>query len=197
MFITTLPELARLLFYAFLLGIAFGVLYDGFRIVKVAVLGTGRQDQKPNTAKRLKKAEIPGFLLHFFTDLLFFGIAAVVTVLFTYAFHRGKVRLSAVFSIAAGFFAYYFTVGRLVYSLAELIVTTVRRAIRFATRFVYAHTLLPLGRAAKKLLCRLFTALRSRILRKKRLTASKKEEERFLKLAEQGFGIGEEHILRL
>ena len=194
MFITTLQELARLLAYAFLLGVAFGLLYDLFRIVKVAVLGSAGKHRDP---QKPKKTELPGFFLHFFTDLLFFAIAAIVTVIFLYAYHRGKVRISAIFSEAAGFFTYYFTVGRLVYSLAEWIVATVRKALRFVLRFVYTHTLLPISATVKKLFRRLYTALRTRLLRTRRIAESGREEEKFLHFAQQGFGIAEERVLKL
>lgn len=141
--------------------------------------------------KRLRKnagssflRELPAFLLHFLTDLLFFLIAAAVTVIFFYAFHRGKIRLSAIFSLAAGFALYYFTVGRLVYALAERIVNAVRLALRFA----FSHTVLPLCLAIGKGSAALYTALRRRILQRRAIALSEREEKAFLESAGRGFG---------
>lgn len=250
MFITSLPQLLRLLLYTFLLGVALGALYDLLRICKVALLFSEKESgQAASSAKKSRHAgkrkekkerrasapdrpkeaageaetgkaacrrekrekgekslphrrtagsegesarrgaralsEAPAFLLHFITDLLFFFFAALVTVIFFYAFYRGKVRLSAIFTLFAGFSLYYFTLGRLVYALAEKIVLAVRRAIRFAL----SHTLLPLSRILRRGMASLWTAVRRKCLQKRLLAASEREEKAFLELAGKGFGV--------
>lgn len=208
MFITPLPALFRLLLFALLLGAALGALYDVLRIFKVALLGKGGSDeQKESSAalkippKSVKKRRRQGaqkpafrpvskwtrfrrfvfpFLLHFVTDLLFFFFAAVVTVIFLYAFHRGKLRLSAVFAMGVGFFLYYETVGKVVYSLAERIVETVRRGVRF----VLAHTWHPL----KGFVLRLGRTVRALAAYARLKKGSRRELRRFLLSAEKGFG---------
>ncbi len=145
---------------------------------------SGQAKRRRKNAGRGFLRELPAFLLQFITDLLFFLIAAAVTVIFFYAFHRGKIRLSAIFSLAAGFALYYFTVGRLVYALAERIVNAVRLAVRFA----FSHTVLPLCYAIGKGLAALYTALRGRILQRRAIALSEREEKAFLESAGRGFG---------
>ena len=79
---------------ALVLGMALGVLFDGFRILRVAF-----------------KA---GVVAAFLQDCLFWGITALCTFLYITARLDGEPRVFVLLCELLGFFVYYFTIGRLV-----------------------------------------------------------------------------------
>ncbi|MCI9415310.1 MAG: hypothetical protein HFJ79_09075 [Clostridiales bacterium] len=80
------------------LGFLLGVYYDVFRVARLAL--------------RSGKRSI------FFQDLFFFASSAVITFLFALAVTAGQLRLYIFLGSAAGFAAYYFTLGRVVMKFA-------------------------------------------------------------------------------
>ena len=152
MFQNTHAELLRLLAAFYLLGAALGCFFDLFRIARVALRGL---------PKRLL------FFLHFFGDLLFFGSAAGITSLAGYLLNRGRIRADLLLFEALGFLFYYLTIGRLVFALAEKIVSLCRAGLRF----LYLHTFIPYRRMLAGAAARIRSAVtyrrlcrRSRIL---------------------------------
>lgn len=90
------------------LGFLLGLYYDVFRIARVIV---------PPSHRAL-----------FLQDIFFFASSAVITFLFSLAVMEGRLRLYLFLGEAAGFFAYYFTLGRVVTGLAVRAVAAVLRA---------------------------------------------------------------------
>lgn len=112
-------------------GSLLGVVYDLFRLVRLAV------------AERKRGV--------FLQDLLFFAVAAFLTVLFLLVVNCGSLRLFILFAMAAGFFVYYVTLSRLILRIGMLLFPLLRRLVSLGARAVSA----PL-----RLLLRFFAFLR-------------------------------------
>lgn len=102
--------------YACLVGAAFGVLYDVFRILRLAF---------PK-----------GSVLIIVEDILFFAICGVCTFFFLLTFSSGQVRYYIILGILVGFFLYYFTLGKLIYAVSGLIIKGIKKALHFLFRVI-------------------------------------------------------------
>lgn len=142
-------ELAVLFLYAAALGVAFGVLYDVFRILRRAVRGIDRSPV--------------GYALTFAQDILFFVITAAASAIFFYKFNSGRVRLSGVAFMILGFSAYYFTVGRLVMLVADAIISFIYKVFCQIVRFL-CFLFSPVAKFTRFLYCRLIYAARHLLL---------------------------------
>lgn len=93
--------------YALLLGGVIGVLYDVFRVSRVAF--------------RLS------WLLVLLQDILFFLLAALLLWRYFLLQSSGEVRIFAVLGVLLGWVIYFFTLGCLVMRLASLIIRVITR----------------------------------------------------------------------
>lgn len=100
--------------YSVLLGLLTGLFYECFRLQRVFG-GKGR-------------------IIVFVQDLIFWFLTALATYCFLLAFAKGKVRLFVLVGQALGFIVYYYSVGRLVHSLATWIARLLRRLFSFLFR---------------------------------------------------------------
>lgn len=82
-------------------GILLGVWYDLFRLVRLLTAPSARRI--------------------FVQDILFFASAAAITLLLALPISSGRVRVFHLLALAVGFFCYYQTVGRLLYTVAKRI----------------------------------------------------------------------------
>ena len=89
-------------------GTLLGLVYDVFRLFRLAC---GRKRGV------------------FWQDLLFFVVAAFLTVLFLLTVNRGSLRLFILLAMAVGFFIYYFTFSRLVMRGGTLLFSGMRRLL--------------------------------------------------------------------
>lgn len=89
------------------IGILLAVVYDLFRLCRL--FGT----PSPHRV--------------FFEDVLFFALAAVLTLLLSLPVSHGVVRVFHLLALTLGFFSYYHTVGRLIYTAARRLTRTFRR----------------------------------------------------------------------
>lgn len=137
--------LARLFAASLLLGFGFGLLYDCFRIRRLAFAPRGsiRADRK----RRNRSAWLSNLLLHA-EDVLFFVTAGVATAILYFAISKGQVRLMAIVGECAGFLLYRQTLGRLVMACADRIIRLIAWIIRMIGRFVILPPLRLLGRLA-------------------------------------------------
>lgn len=132
-----------LLVCSFLFGVAMGVMNDLFRISRV-LLGVRyvgkRLDclyERPlpilkrplRTATESKVAHRVLPILIFAQDVFLLCSAGVGTVILNYYFNHGKFRLYTVVALLVGFVLYYFTVGKLVTAVSEIIVFGVRALV--------------------------------------------------------------------
>ncbi len=101
---------------ACLLGVGLGVLYDLFRILRLA-LWRGRW-------------------IVAMEDLLFWMTAAATTFLFQLVNSDGQMRFYILLGELLGFTVYYFTVGALVFRASRLIIDFIKRILRFFYRIL-------------------------------------------------------------
>lgn len=181
MYYLSQSELALVIAYSLVVGIFLGVLWDFFRIMRLA-RGKYSTDSEYRFIRMWNtlKAKISDVLC-FFEDMLFFTAAAVVVCIFLYHANSGKIRGIALSGSLMGFILYYCTVGRLVNAVAEKIIN----AVRYVLNFLFRHSVLPVCR----LLCKLMNYILQKI-RKKRLT---NQTESYIKkmydIADNGFGL--------
>lgn len=152
-------SLARLLAASLLLGLALGLLYDVFRIRRLAF----RKKEK-TSIKQVPKHRRFGSLSTLLTVLLFhiedifFGITAgVATAILYFALSMGQVRLMAIFGEGLGFLLYRLTLGRLIMACADAILRFLAWILHLLTRFI----ILPPLRLLKRLAVTLAAALNS------------------------------------
>ena len=115
--------LALLFVYAALTGFGLGVVYDGLRVLRMA-LGDARTPASGQGRKRRPLA-----ILLFAEDVLFMLATAVALILLCYYANDGQLRAPAPVGMACGFFVYMQTVSRLTVRLAEAVLGLVRRGL--------------------------------------------------------------------
>ena len=138
-------QLAMLYVSACLLGAALGLLYDGFRILRVFLgerfsqAGNRFQNVKlplitmgGNRKKHRKILSVVVFL----EDFLFCVLAGIAIVLLVYQLNNGKIRL-LIFPLAAvGFVVYRHTVGRIVMLFSETAAFLLEAGVRYVCFFL-------------------------------------------------------------
>ncbi len=152
-----------------LLGFLFGLLYEVFRFLRLAI-------PHPDLVTNLE-------------DLIFFLPATLLFLFFTFAFSDGVIRWFSLFGVLLGFFLYRNTLGKILWLLSREILALIR-AVLF---FVYRITLRPLKNVFKKITITLFTKCRKGVIIGKeayRKQKRKKEMQILLKKAERGFPKG-------
>ncbi|MCL2213174.1 MAG: spore cortex biosynthesis protein YabQ [Oscillospiraceae bacterium] len=149
MFDITQGQLFILLLYSAAVGAALGVIYDIFRIFRVA-FPPPATEQKKLKGKFNHSSFIYNSIV-FLQDIIFWIFSAVVTILFIFMANRGQVRIFALFGQLTGFGIYYFTIGRLVYKVAEKIVKFIRRVFRWIKKRVVMPIIHVLQKIYKKL----------------------------------------------
>ena len=138
-----------LFFFSVALGFFFGLYYELFRFLRIAV----------------PHASFPVFL----EDLAFFLPVTGVFLLFTFAFSDGAPRWFSVAGVWAGFFLYLGTLGRLLSFFARQIL----RAIRWVLKRLFGIFVAPVARVLKNVTISLFTRSKKAviIIREKRARA--------------------------
>ena len=142
-----------LFFWAILLGAVWGVVYDMFRVIRIARGASCPADNyaavkrlravrlklpELNRSKRKKgkpeksgkaKLHITETALVFIEDLLFTLACGLSFIIFVFSANSGMFRWFLLVGAAAGFCAYYFTVGKLVTGCAALLVALIRAVL--------------------------------------------------------------------
>ena len=140
-------EIALNVLRAFVLGLISGLVYDIFRIVKIAVgvCNFGRRGTFAKVYARGLKNVFPdsrgrvfSLIVTFFCDVLFFIIASVMFVLFLYVFNYGTFRALFLIAAVAGFISYRSSVGRIVLGSAGMISDLIRLIFNLITAAVRA-----------------------------------------------------------
>lgn len=139
-------SLARLLAAALLQGIALGMLYDVFRIRRIAFLGRGSTSE----SKRVRKlTSLLLKLLYHTEDLLFGTVAGIATAILYFALSRGQVRIMAIFGEGVGFLLYRLTLGRPVIACADSIIRLIALIIRLIVHFIIRPPCRLIGKVMK------------------------------------------------
>ena len=125
--------LALMFVYAVLTGFGLGPVYDGLRILRMA-LGdptaargyVSRRKNSPEPCGPRRRSPALAFFL-FVEDLIFMIIVATALILLSYYTNDGQLRAPAPVGMACGFFVYIHTVSRPLIRLAELALGWIRR----------------------------------------------------------------------
>ena len=177
-----------------LAGVIFGLIYDFFRIMRLArapdISPRGKLYDKikpkfPIIPKKLKiTVGIADDILVFIEDILFWRCAATVEVLFIYQINRGEIRLGFLVFTFLGFAAYNFTLGKLV-TLSSKYIIFFCRCLIFWLLYIIIY---PIKKALTAAICVLATLFRkiNRLLCDK---ISADRQKKALRYAEKGFGI--------
>lgn len=132
--------LALALLYSAGVGAALGVLYDVFRIIRVAM------KPSPGMPAALKSVyDVIGDTVIFAEDILFSVSAALVVTVFLFHINDGQLRWFVLAGAGTGFTLYYVTIGHLVILCAEAIISFIRMIIRF----VLSLTVIPAIKAVR------------------------------------------------
>lgn len=137
-------QIYTFILYAVGIGILLGLIYDVFRIVRMAftVPGIVSDLYRGREYKNRFLVNIIGFVC----DILFFVIAAVISAIFIFHVNNGRIRGIALFGSLVGFTAYYNTVGRLVTLISGAII----RGVCHTVRFIAVRIILPVLRLIKR-----------------------------------------------
>ena len=109
--------LALMFVYASLTGFCLGLIYDGLRILRMAL---GERILPPRSPEQGRSD--PKLLLRifrFFEDVIFMLTASVALILICYYTSDGQFRAPAPLGMACGFFVYIHTISRWVLRLAD------------------------------------------------------------------------------
>lgn len=148
--------------YALLCGLWCGALYDLFRLTRV-FLGITEYSQtglklygrtfpligmirRPQSGRIVRAAQ---FWTVFVGDVLYALTVGCIFSVFLYVAASGCFRWFYLFSLGIGFFVYYFTIGKLIMTLSDMLVCIIRICLRYVLFFV----MVPL-RFVGKMLCR-------------------------------------------
>ena len=145
------------LLMSLLVGVCLGGIYDLIRIWR-SLLGIEyinkftlrlKEINLPLIKNPLLKAKkgnrIGENLILFLTDILYFLIVTFVLIIFIYYTNYGIVRWYILTGVIAGFFAYYFTLGKIIISFSEYVVFGIKVA-RSYTLFLVSRPFVPIIR---------------------------------------------------
>lgn len=127
MYMLTIADQTRLFLLAIGLGFLLGVVYDLFRVVRMAFT--------------MRRAGV------FIQDVLFFLVCAAVTFVFLLAVNQGEIRGFIIAGEVLGFLIYYFSLGLLAMRVSSFLVHATQRIF---------HLISVPFRALMRLLKRLF-----------------------------------------
>ena len=185
---------------AFLFGLLLGVVHDACRLLRIlcgSSCGSERFQEwyeKPlpiihrpiRSHKKGKAWKVGIIVLTIVGDILFFIVAAIGTVLLQYEHNNVSFRLFALLCEIIGFFAYYFTAGKLVMMLSEGIVFCLKAfflLVFFMISYPFRRIFLFLSKKIKKII----TNLQQALAKKRKKLYNKNIKIQLLREAEFGF----------
>lgn len=193
-------EQPRSFLYALIFGAVIGVIYDIFRLSRVALTGkelgsrahvklpvlwrtaahVAPESASDRLALMLKRA-VDGsvFVIVLVQDILFSLISAVLFAIFLYKVNFGELRLYLTIGAAFGFYLYYNTVGRAVAAVSGAVISF----FGLLLSFVLHKMVIPIFRMVAKAISVPVGALNVRIA----LRSSEKTEKLLISSAENGF----------
>lgn len=118
--------LLSLLIKSFILGVALGVFYDFIRAVKMFF---GVRYAHP-IVKSSAVVNVFSYAVTFLTDIAFWSVVGVASILLMYAVGGGVFRGLTYVGLAVGALLYYFSIGRLVLRVSERLVGLIKKALR-------------------------------------------------------------------
>lgn len=145
-----------LLLYSLAVGAVLGLIWDGFRVARIAAFGRKKHPKSVFVQLPADKAELERVLnvdtseKHsflavasvFISDLGFCVFSAICVILLLFQVSEGEIRGFAFMGAAIGFAVYYFTVGRLTVIFSDAIIKAIKKLISI----ILSVTLLPIVR---------------------------------------------------
>ncbi len=175
--------LISLALYGAAVGVLLGIVYDVFRILRIAVEPSNRlrllniiTDKKTADEKK-PYGETVRTVIIAIEDIIYSIICAVVISVMIFHINSGHPRWFILLGTALGFFVYYFTVGKIVMLFSSYIILFVRTVFMFVmklTLFPLLKLISFLSRIAVRLLRRLTCAAVGKMLYNRELKASKR-----------------------
>lgn len=159
-------EAFRLLLYALIVGAVLGIIWDIFRVTRIAAFGRKKRQKSifvplPADTEALKqilrvdtseKHSVIANVGVFLSDLGFCVFSAICVILMLFHISDGVVRGFAFAGAFIGFAIYYFTVGRLTVIFSDAIIRILKRLLRFVLSLTLFPILKLLRGIAKKAL---------------------------------------------
>ena len=142
----------------------------------------GKKKQKHFAAARQRVFSAADAVWIFIEDILFSLIAAAAVIVLLYNVSSGRVRVSALIGLPAGFFLWYFTVGKAVRRLSAAAVLGVRSAAAAAVR-VAASAFRAFFRTMFSAFRRITEKPRRALITARLIKGSEIEQKRFLRSA--------------
>lgn len=127
MFDLTQSEVGKWLLCAFLWGVGLGIFYDVIRAFRM-LCGVSYGDVTER--KKHIAARIFEYLTIFFTDIIFWLVSGVLSILLIYRMGGGIFRGITYIGLAAGFALYYFTLGNVVLKCSRFLVRFLKKAVK-------------------------------------------------------------------
>ena len=124
--------LLALLIKSFLCGVALGVFYDLIRALKMFF---GVRYARP-MEKQSAAVCVLAYIVTFLTDILFWIVVGVASILLMYGVGGGVFRGLTYLGLFAGAVLYYFSIGKLVLKVSEGVVCFIKKAMRRAARIL-------------------------------------------------------------
>ena len=123
-------------------GVFIGAIYDVFRIIRCAFFIFLMENDKKNQ-KKPGNRNFFEIILQIILDLLFSIVYTIIIVLLVYYLNNGFFRLYIALFAAAGFAVYYFTLGRLVMKISDVIIHFIKLSVLFVLKCVWKFLLRP------------------------------------------------------
>lgn len=135
--------LAELLIKSFLSGVVLGIFYDIIRAFKMFF---GVSYARPTKARSVA-VRVVAYAITFITDILFWLVVGVTSILLMYGVGGGIFRGLTYVGLVGGILLYYFSIGKLMIRISETVVDFIKKLIRRAVR-VLAIPFARIGRGA-------------------------------------------------
>ena len=135
MVVNLLPEvIIELYIKAFLVGVAFGAVWDIVRFIKMTCGVKYGGDEKNTRLSRMKWVFL--YILSFVFDVLFWVSLGIASILLFYNVSGGYFRASAYPCLLFGLALYYFSFGRVTLVLSARFIALLKKIFAFAIRLV-------------------------------------------------------------
>ena len=170
------------LLFSVLFGVLSGVCYECFRLLRYAI--------KLAVKPKRKAVEAACKILVFCQDVLYFLVLALFAILFLFVFNRGQLRLSMLLAMLVGFIAYYYTLGRLLFTLYRAILRVSYRICNTIYQYTLRYLFLLTAYLVRKTVGRLYLyvkAVLKRLWLRYLIYSMQMKLSQYEKLAEGGF----------
>ncbi len=142
-------EAILLLFYSIAVGFGLGLVYDVFRVLRIAAYGRKKAEKNKmiplsgdaSSVEKLLKAKSgqvfpnPSFFVIFVCDIAFCVFSALTVTVMLFQFGDGRMRAFSLLGAFAGFVVYYFTIGKAVIFFSNTIISAVKTLVKTVLKF--------------------------------------------------------------